>query len=98
VGIYSDEVYVGAPAGQLFPIFDLERIEVLRGPQGTLYGSGALGGTVRYIMNRPDASEFDASVAATFGQTDGSDGSRPFLTRPLILSISAQTWWVERSN
>ncbi len=57
-----------------FLLKDIERVEVLRGPQGTLYGSGALGGTVRYIMNRPDADEFDASVGVSYGQTDGSDG------------------------
>lgn len=58
-----------------FLLKDIQRVEVLRGPQGTLYGSGALGGTVRYIMNRPDASEFDASVGVSYGQTDGSDGN-----------------------
>jgi outer membrane receptor protein involved in Fe transport len=57
-----------------FLLKDIERVEVLRGPQGTLYGSSALGGTVRYIMNRPDASEFDASVAVSYGQTAHSDG------------------------
>jgi len=58
-----------------FLLKDIQRVEVLRGPQGTLYGSGALGGTVRYIMNRPDADEFDASVGVSYGQTDGSDGN-----------------------
>jgi len=58
-----------------FLLKDIQRVEVLRGPQGTLYGSGALGGTVRYIMNRPDAGEFDASVGLNYGQTEGSDGN-----------------------
>jgi outer membrane receptor protein involved in Fe transport len=58
-----------------FLLKDIQRVEVLRGPQGTLYGSGALGGTVRYIMNRPDANEFDASVGVNYGQTEGSDGN-----------------------
>jgi iron complex outermembrane receptor protein len=58
-----------------FLLKDIERVEVLRGPQGTLYGSSALGGTVRYIMNRPDASEFDADVGLIYGQTEHSDGN-----------------------
>jgi outer membrane receptor protein involved in Fe transport len=57
-----------------FLLNDIQRVEVMRGPQGTLYGSSALGGTIRYIMNRPDANEFDASVGVTYGQTEHSDG------------------------
>ncbi len=58
-----------------FILKDIERVEVLRGPQGTLYGSGSLGGTVRYIGNKPDASGFDARIALDYGQTEGSDGN-----------------------
>lgn len=53
---------------------DLERVEVLRGPQGTLYGSGSLGGTVRYITRLPVLSEFEGRVEGSFSQTKGSDG------------------------
>lgn len=53
---------------------DLSRVEVLRGPQGTLYGSGSLGGTVRYIANRPVLGEFEGYVEGRTSVTAGSSG------------------------
>ncbi len=68
-------VYVGdTPMYANFMLRDIERVEVLRGPQATLYGSGSLGGTVRYIMNRPNPEEFVGSVYGELGTTDGSGG------------------------
>jgi len=57
-----------------FVLKDIERIEVLRGPQGTLYGSGSLAGNVRYIMNKPDPKDFEGRASVNFGVTEGSDG------------------------
>ncbi len=57
-----------------FILKDVEMVEVLRGPQGTLYGSGSLAGAVRYRMNRPDSDEFYGSVSVNVSQTDGSEG------------------------
>lgn len=54
---------------------DLERVEVLRGPQGTLYGSGSLGGTVRYMTRRPVLESFEGRLEGSFSQTSGSSGN-----------------------
>tara|TARA_R110002110_G_scaffold157570_1_gene354556 strand:- start:112577 stop:114772 length:2196 start_codon:yes stop_codon:yes gene_type:complete len=65
VAMYVDDVYRGNPAGSAIQLFDLKRVEVLRGPQGTLYGRNATGGLVHYISNDPtDQLEASASIQA----------------------------------
>lgn len=56
-------------------LVDIERVEVLRGPQGTLYGSGAMGGTIRYIPNAPELDQLTGSLDLGYSATAGSDDS-----------------------
>ena len=57
-----------------FLLSDIERVEVLRGPQGTLYGSGALGGAVRFILREPELDAFSGRVSLSGSSVDHSDG------------------------
>jgi len=77
VGVYMDEVPMGSsfgPGGHDIKFIDLERIEVLRGPQGTLYGAGSLGGTIRYITKKPNVHSATARLETEIGLTDAYKG------------------------
>ena len=78
VGLYLDDVYLNRPQGAVLDIYDVDRIEVLRGPQGTLYGRNTIGGAIKYVTRRlSDDPEF--RVRANYGSYDQAD---------LILSAS----------
>ncbi len=73
VGVYVDDVYLNRTSGALIDVYDVERIEVLKGPQGHLYGRNTIGGALKYISREPDEefrADFDAKV--------GTDALRKF--------------------
>jgi iron complex outermembrane receptor protein len=91
VGLYYDETPLTGPAGTTADasstsadvnLFDAERVEVLRGPQGTLYGSGSMGGTLRVILNKPDTSRYAGAVEAQGTSTKG--GSNGYSVKGMV--------------
>jgi iron complex outermembrane receptor protein len=78
VGFYLDDIPLTGPASAqnghvvIDPdLYDLNRIEILRGPQGTLFGSGSMGGTVRLITNQPNLSQFQSTAQSVLSGTEG---------------------------
>ena len=67
VGVYVDDVFLGANAGKLFNVFDSEGIEVLKGPQGTLYGRNTTAGAIRFSSRKP-TDAFSANAALSYGR------------------------------
>jgi iron complex outermembrane recepter protein len=105
VGTYIDDTPLGSSSAwatgsltalDLLP-YDLDRLEVLRGPQGTLYGAGAMGGLVKYVMKSPSTTQSEATVGAELTDTDGAGRlgytysarvSEPLLDNVLGVSLS----------
>jgi iron complex outermembrane recepter protein len=82
VGFYLDEIPLSPPAvsqsGKVVinpDLYDVQRVEVLRGPQGTLYGSGSMGGTIRVLTNEPKLGTYEGSAQATGSDTEGGSGN-----------------------
>jgi outer membrane receptor protein involved in Fe transport len=115
VGFYLDDIPMTAPSsaqnGKVVidpTLYDLNRVEVLRGPQGTLYGAGSMGGTVKLITNQPDLTGFHASAQTTLSGTHGGGFNDsinfmlniPLITDQLALRIvgadSNTSGWIDR--
>jgi len=91
--IYYDEAYLVSSAMSGVGLFDIERIEVLKGPQGGLYGRNTSGGAVRIVSNKPDLEESNGYAQASYGQWDrwGLEGafSAPIIEDKLAVRVSA---------
>jgi iron complex outermembrane receptor protein len=73
VGIYVDDVYLNRPQGAVLDVYDLERVEILRGPQGTLYGRNTIGGAVKYVTRRLDADDPTLRARFAYGSYNQMD-------------------------
>jgi len=86
VGVYLDGVYIGRSVGSALGIFDISQVEVLRGPQGTLFGKNTIGGAVTLVSTRPSA-DFSGWADATAGSDSRSD-----LRLAVNVPIADQVW------
>lgn len=109
VGVYLDDIpLLGSPGESLDPggsqpdlkLWDIERVEILKGPQGTLYGNGSGGGSIRVITKKPDASEFDAAARVSYADVSHGGINQsysgmlnvPLITDQLAVRLSAYTY------
>lgn len=96
VGIYVDDILFARPNGALLDLLDVERVEVLRGPQGTLFGRNTAGGAIRYVTKQP-ADELQGSIKVVAGQRDRFDVSG-MLNLPLAETLAARFSFAKKSR
>ncbi len=100
VGVYVDGVYLSRIQGALLSLGDVERIEVLRGPQGTLYGKNTIGGAISIVSRKPDLDTFKAEASGQYGSYNqillNGYVSAPLVADKLALSVAGQ--WDKRDG
>ncbi len=88
VVVFLDDVYIGRISTVMFNLADLERIEILRGPQGTLYGKNAIGGALNVVTKKP-SDDFNADISVSFGNYDANN-IRALVNGPVGENLNAK--------
>jgi iron complex outermembrane receptor protein len=96
IGLYIDGIYLGRPAGTAFDLADVERVEVLRGPQGTLFGRNSTGGAINFVTAAP-SGEFGVKASGTVGNYDRYKG-QVTVNLPALGPISARISYLHDQN
>lgn len=96
VGLYLDGVPIGKSTGAAFDIVDLERVEVLRGPQGTLYGKNTIGGAINLITRKP-SGQFGGQISASYGTYD-QFGAKAVVDLPEVAGLSLKLSGATKQN
>ncbi len=95
VGLYIDDIYFARPQGAMLDVYDVERVEILRGPQGSLYGKNTIGGAIKYITRRM-TGEGELGVKATVGNYNQRDlsisGQLPIIEDTLYVGATVASF------
>ncbi|MFK8018799.1 MAG: TonB-dependent receptor [Pseudomonadales bacterium] len=97
VATYIDDVYFASARGNILGLMDVDRVEVLRGPQGTLFGRNAIGGAVQYVTVAPSTEEFDGFVKASVGEWGNQEISAAF-NIPMGDTLALRIAGLQREN
>jgi len=96
VGVYVDGIYLARTVGSLLALADTERVEVLRGPQGTLFGANAIGGAINFITKKP-TSKFTTTTKLTLGDYSRQD-LEIVVNGPLMENLAGRLSFLNRSR
>lgn len=96
VGMYNDGIFYGRDQLARVPMFDMERVEILRGPQGILYGKNSIAGAVSQITAKP-TEDFEGSITGLYETENGEQDLRMVLSGPLSETVSGRIAILDRS-